>query len=101
MYNKDAPTAYDWWHWAVANIPATISHLPTGAGNDATLLTESAQQTNTDISQPGYLGLCLPQGCTHRYVLTVYALNTEKLKVDERPTPAQLVFMAQLQVKMR
>lgn len=50
MYNKDAPTAYDWWHWAVANIPATISHLPTGAGNDATLLTESAQQTNTDIS---------------------------------------------------
>jgi phosphatidylethanolamine-binding protein (PEBP) family uncharacterized protein len=32
-YDPDAPTGSGWWHWVVANIPATAKELPADSGS--------------------------------------------------------------------
>lgn len=94
LYDPDAPTGSGWWHWAVANIPATANSLASGAGTNASLLPAGALQVNTDMGVPGYGGPLPPPGATHRYVITVTALDVPALDLAPTTTPALLAFMA-------
>jgi Raf kinase inhibitor-like YbhB/YbcL family protein len=95
LYDPDAPTGSGWWHWVVYNIPASVSALPEHAG-DATgqLLPAGAAQGRTDFGTSGFGGACPPVGDKpHRYILTVYALKTEKLDVPADSSAAMVGFM--------
>lgn len=96
MYDKDAPTGSGWWHWVVANIPANVTELPQGAGNDASKLPAGALQTPTDNGQAGYGGPCPPVGQTHDYVITVKALKVDKLPVPPNATGAMTGFVSNM-----
>lgn len=91
-YDPDAPTGSGWWHWAVFNLPASSSELPTGAGSGGTL-PEGAVQGRTDFGTSGYGGACPPVGHgPHRYQFTVYALSLDKLPLDESAPAAMVGF---------
>ena len=97
MFDADAPTGSGFWHWVVADIPASVHALESGAGNDASKLPVDALAVKNDIGNAGYLGPCPPQGETHRYIITLTALNVPKLPVDANATPAVVGFVAHYQ----
>ncbi|MGA5300410.1 YbhB/YbcL family Raf kinase inhibitor-like protein [Nucisporomicrobium flavum] len=94
VYDPDAPTGSGFWHWAVANIPATVSALPEGAGDDTgTDLPHGAFQLPNDARLARFIGAAPPAGHgPHRYVITVHALDTEDIGVPADATPANLGF---------
>ncbi|HEY0977436.1 MAG TPA: YbhB/YbcL family Raf kinase inhibitor-like protein [Flavobacteriales bacterium] len=93
MYDPDAPTGSGFWHWVVFDLPPTTTSLPTGAGSPKGMLPAGAVQGITDFGAPGYGGPCPPPGHgAHRYVVTVFALKTDKLGLDEKASPAYVGF---------
>ena len=91
VYDPDAPTGSGFWHWVMYNIPATVSALPRGAGVPGKE-PAGAVQAGTDYGMPGYGGPCPPPGSKHRYVFTLYAVNTDKLQIPPNPTAAVVGF---------
>ena len=94
MYDPDAPTGSGWWHWVVFDIPVSTNELVSGAGNTKLNLTpEGVIQSITDYGLKGYGGPCPPEGHgLHQYVITVYALKTDKLGLNESTNPAVVGF---------
>lgn len=90
MYDPDAPTGSGWWHWVVFDIPKNINELVTNAGNiTLNLAPKDAIQSLTNYGAKGFGGPCPPKGHGfHKYEITVYALKTEKLGLDENTNPA-------------
>ena len=73
MYDPDAPTGSGWWHWVVYDIPANATGLKLGAGKAG--------------------GAAPPPGHgPHRYIFTLYALNTERLDVPADASAAYVGF---------
>jgi Raf kinase inhibitor-like YbhB/YbcL family protein len=94
VYDPDAPTASGFWHWAVANLPASVTELPSGAGDkDRPDLPEGAVQLRNDGGFAGYVGAAPPSGHgPHRYFVVVHAVDTDALDVTADTTPAVLGF---------
>jgi Raf kinase inhibitor-like YbhB/YbcL family protein len=97
MYDPDAPSGSGFWHWAVADIPASVTGLPAGAGDGTgEHLPAGAFHIPDDARLARFVGAVPPPGDgRHRYVIVVQALGIEKvgqLQVQADSTPAWLGF---------
>ncbi len=70
--DPDAPGG-EFIHWLVYDIPKDVR------GIDRASLPEGVKQVENDFGRKEYGGPCPPSG-THRYIFTLYALDTEHLK---------------------
>lgn len=103
MFDPDAPTSSGWWHWAVANIPATVTSLPRDAGNpESGMLPHGSVTIANESRVEAYGGAAPPPGNgEHRYFFTVSALDVDRLDVPEGATPAMLSFIMRQHVIAR
>ena len=95
-HDPDAPTGgAGFWHWAVINIPASVTTIAKGDGEMGKPQTKSGlQQISTDFGTPGWGGPCPPKGDKpHRYVFTVYALKADKIDLPPTATASFAGFM--------
>lgn len=92
VFDPDAPTASGFWHWAVANLPDTVTELPAGVG-DGSPLPGDALTLRNDAGMRRFVGAAPPAGHGyHRYFVAVHALDVAKLELDPDATPAYLGF---------
>ena len=93
-YDPDAPTGSGFWHWAVTDIPVSVTSLAAGAGSpDSDLLPAGAVTLTGDAGLKQFIGAGPPPGHgPHRYIFVVHAVDTESLDLPDGATPAFLGF---------
>jgi Raf kinase inhibitor-like YbhB/YbcL family protein len=74
-------------HWVLYNMPPDARGLPEGAGRSGKLPPGSREGSN-DFKKRGYGGPCPPIG-RHRYIFTLYALDSSLTGLDV-PTRSDL-----------
>lgn len=88
VFDPDAPTGSGFWHWTVANIPADVTEIAAGGP-----LPSGAVEGRTDFGEPGYGGAAPPPGHgPHRYIFTVFAVDTDRLEVTPEDSGAKYGF---------
>lgn len=94
VFDPDAPTASGFWHWAVADIPVSVTSLAEGAGDETgSGLPAGAVSLTNDASLRRFVGAAPPPGHgPHRYYVAVHAVDVESLELPENATPAYLGF---------
>ena len=94
VYDPDAPTAAGFWHWAVFNLPASVTSLPSDAGNPAAKkLPAGAITLRNDGGEARFVGAAPPPGHgAHRYIFCVHAVDVASLPVAAEGSPASLGF---------
>jgi Raf kinase inhibitor-like YbhB/YbcL family protein len=72
------PVAQNWVHWLVINIPKEVTSLEEGASRKR--MPQGSVELRNSFGDVGYGGPQPPRGTgDHSYVVTLYALNVEKL----------------------
>ncbi|NEC34656.1 YbhB/YbcL family Raf kinase inhibitor-like protein [Streptomyces rubrogriseus] len=94
VYDPTAPTGSGFWHWAVADVPATVTELPAGVGDDSgSRLPGNAWQLANDARLKRYVGAAPPAGSgEHVYYIAVHAVDVDSLGLNRDATPAFLGF---------
>ncbi|MCL1972157.1 MAG: YbhB/YbcL family Raf kinase inhibitor-like protein [Endomicrobia bacterium] len=86
VHDPDAPVEHGWYHWIVVDIPITVTGVAKGAK-----FAKPAREIVTSYGVPGYDGPCPPVGHgMHHYHFTLYALNTEKIKLTPKMKPYEV-----------
>ncbi|MBO3747967.1 YbhB/YbcL family Raf kinase inhibitor-like protein [Streptosporangiaceae bacterium NEAU-GS5] len=90
VLDTDAATGSGFWHWAVADIPVTVTDLPEGAGDETgSGIPEGAFQLPNDKRDARFMGSApRPGDGLHHYVIAVHALDVEKIGIPADATPA-------------
>jgi Raf kinase inhibitor-like YbhB/YbcL family protein len=97
VYDPDAPTGSGFWHWVVANIPASATMISSSASRTPRMPTGSLE-TRTDFGPAGYGGPCPPAGDQpHRYIFTIHALKADRLDVTAETSAALVGFLTNSQ----
>lgn len=65
-----------WSHWVVFDVPPGVNMLPEGVPPSKSL-PQGGLQGRNDFDNFGYGGPCPSDGKTHRYVVRLYALDSE------------------------
>jgi hypothetical protein len=96
IHDPDAPTGSGFWHWAVYNIPASVTSVASGAGAEGgASLPQGAAMLSNELGSRSFTGAGPPPGTgTHHYNIVVHALDVETLELDPSATPAILGFNA-------
>jgi hypothetical protein len=77
------PVAKNWVHWFIINIPAEVTEIAEGASGKN--IPSGAKELFNTYGTIGYGGPEPPKGSgNHPYVVTLYALNVEKLELPEK-----------------
>ena len=93
VFDPDAPTGSGFWHWAVADLPATVTSLPAGAGSPGGSLPQGALTLPNEYRAKQFVGAAPPQGTgVHRYYVVVHAVDVPTLDVPEDASCAFLGF---------
>jgi Raf kinase inhibitor-like YbhB/YbcL family protein len=78
VYDPDAPTGSGFWHWTVANIPADVTQLADWRTRFRQARSRAERTMDRRVSAgPPRLRVMGP----HRYIFTVFAVDTDKLDV--------------------
>lgn len=78
IFSDPDASGQTFYHWILYNIPANITKLDEGI----TTLPAGTQTGKNSAGETQYKGPCPPKGEQHRYIFTLYALNTT-LAVDK------------------
>ncbi|MEZ0094879.1 YbhB/YbcL family Raf kinase inhibitor-like protein [Streptacidiphilus sp. EB129] len=94
MYDPEAPTGSGFWHWIVADVPASTRNLPADAGAPGGKnLPAGAFQLNGDAGMPRYIGAAPPaHSGVHDYYITVTALDVPSTGLNADTSGALLGF---------
>ena len=90
MYTKDVNSGSGWWHWILYNIPNTINVIQSNASQNKSLLPKGAIQGINDYGEKNYGGVCVPNNNKYNYIITIYALDVDKIDLPKNSTPAMV-----------
>jgi Raf kinase inhibitor-like YbhB/YbcL family protein len=94
MYDPESPTGSGFWHWVIADIPATTTSLPTNVGAPGgPPLPAGALLLPGDAGLNRFIGAAPPAGTPpHHFTITVTALDVPKSGVTVAASGALLGF---------
>jgi Raf kinase inhibitor-like YbhB/YbcL family protein len=94
IFDPDAPTESGFWHWAIKDIPVTITSLEADAGNpESGLMPKAVIPMPNDTRLTQYVGPAPVKGDSpHNYQFILTALDVETLNIPLESTPAFMDF---------